>query len=197
MIKQLTVLFIFLLASISFAFAQDADTVIQQFLEQRKKMMEEIMKAFDDDDFFKGDAIDDKMFDQLRKHGLGGFHGFSSTGNNVKVEERAEKDGSISIVITPKNKDMKLDIKTTKEQIVIHSEMMEKVENESKQGKSQSYSRSSFSQTIPIPTGFEAQKPKQEGESIVIALVPTEKSNFKPDSKGRMPIQKGYEEETI
>lgn len=178
-------------------FAQDADEVIQKFLEQRKQMMEEIMKAFDDDDFFKGDAFDDKMFDQLRKHGLGGFHGFNSIGHNVKVEEKVEKDGSISVIITPQNKNMKVDIKTTKDQIVITSEMIMDQKNKSDQGTSRQYSNSSSSQTIRIPFGYEAKTPTTKGQSIVISLVPKDKSNFKPNSKGRIPVQKRTGEETI
>lgn len=184
------------------SFAQqpdDADRVVQQFLEQRKKMMEEIMKAFDDDDFFKrgNDAFDDKMFDQIRKHGFRGFQGFNSTGNNVKVEEKMEKNGSISVIITPKNEKIKLDIKTTKDQIVIKSQMMSDIENKNSQGSTRSYSQSSYSQTIRIPRGFEAQNPKAKDKSIIITLIPKAKGKFKPDSKGRVPVQKGYGEETI
>tara|TARA_Y100000385_G_scaffold265208_1_gene299288 strand:+ start:254 stop:880 length:627 start_codon:yes stop_codon:yes gene_type:complete len=184
------------------SFAQqpdDADKIVQQFLEQRKKMMEEVMKAFDDDEFFKrgDDSFDDKMFDQIRKHGFRGFQGFSSSGNNVKVEERVEKDGSISVIITPKNEKIKLDIKSTKDQIVIKSEMMSDVENKNAQVTTKSYSKSSYSQTIRIPNGFEAQSPKAKDKSIIIKLTPKAKGKFKPDSKGRVPVQKGYGEETI
>ena len=194
-------IFIFTLILSLNVFAQtndNADKVVQQFLEQRKKMMEEIMKAFEEDDFFKGrDLFDDKMFDQIRKHGFKGFEGFNAGGNNVQVEEKVEKDGSISVIITPKNKNIKLDIKTTNNHIVIKSEMMADIENKNEQGTSRSYSRSSYSQTIAIPTGFDAKDPVKKGESIVISLVPKEKGNFKPDNKGRVPVQKGYGEETI
>lgn len=190
-------LFVLILLFSATVFSQDADEVIQQFLEQRKQMMEQIMKAFDDDDFFKGDAFDDQMFDQIRKHGLGGFHGFNSTGHNVKVEEKVEKDGTISVIITPQNKNLKVDIKTTEDQIVITSEMMEKVENQNKQGSMQSYSKSSSSQSVRIPNGYIAQTPKAKNQSVVITLVPKDKSKFKPDSKGRIPIQKKQGDETI
>lgn len=193
---------ILLLFSVTFmaqALAQNADEVIEQFLQQRKKMMEQIMKAFDDDDFFKDEFFDDsdKMFDQLKKQGLGGFHGFNSTGHNVKIEEKVQKDGTISVMITPQNKNLKVDIKTTDNQIVIRSEMLSEVENQNKQGTSKSYSKSSSTQTIQIPYGYHAKTPKKQGESIVISLVPKEKSHFKPDSKGRIPIQKSPGDETI
>lgn len=177
----------------------NADKVVQKFLEQRKKMMEEIMKAFDEDDFFKrgSDAFDDKMFDQIRKHGFRGFQGFNSNGNNVKVEEKVEKNGNISVIITPKNKNIKLDIQTTKDQIIIKSKTMSDIKNEKKQGTTRSYSQSSYSQTIRIPSGFEAQSPNAKDKSVIITLIPKAKSKFKPDSKGRVPVQKGYGEETI
>ena len=175
----------------------EADRVVQQFLEQRKRMMEEIMKAFDDDDFFRDSGFNDKVFDQIRKHGFRGFEGFNSSGNNVSVQERMEKDGSISVIITPKNKNIKLDIQTTKDKIVIKSEMMEKIENKNSQGASMNYSKSSYSQTIAIPSGFTAKNPTQKDKSIVISLVPKDKGYFKPDSKGRVPVQKKDDEETI
>lgn len=177
----------------------DTDKVIQQFLEQRKKMMEGIMKAFDDDEFFKSgnEAFDDKMFDQIRKHGFHGFQGFNSSGNNVSVEEKVEKDGSISVIITPKNKKIKLDIQTNKDQIVIKSQRMSEVENKNKEGITRNYSQSSYSQTISIPNGFEAKDPKAQGKSIVINLFPKAKGLFKPDKKGRVPVQKSYQEDTI
>lgn len=177
----------------------DVDKVVQQFLEQRKKMMEEIMKAFDEDDFFKeGDAaFDDKMFDQIRKQGFRGFQGFNSTGNNVKIKEKVEANGDISVLITPKSKNIKLDIQTSDNQIVIKSERMSDVENKNKQGVSRSYSKSSYSQTIRIPNGFTAKAPVKKDDSIVITLSPKAKSKFKPDSKGRVPVQKGYGDETI
>lgn len=198
--KAIILILNFLIMTSSFAQqGDDADKVVQQFLQQRKKMMEDIMKAFDDDDFFKesNEAFDDKMFEQIRKHGFRGFHGFSSSGNNVKVEEKVEEDGTISVIITPKNENIKLDIKTSKDQIHIKSEKISKIENKSKEGISKSYSQSSYSQTIQIPNDFEAQDPKARGKSIVIVLIPKAKGKFKPDSKGRVPVQKGYGEETI
>lgn len=176
-------------------YAQDA--VIQQFLEQRKKMMEEIMNAFEDDEFFKDDFSDDGLFDSIRKHGFKGIRGFKSSGNNVKIEERIEKDGSISVVITPNNKNIKLDIKTQNNKIEIKSEVIENIENKNKSGSSSSYSKSSYTRTISIPNGFTAKDPYQESKSIIISLVPKNKNQFKPISNGRIPIKKMLGDEAI
>ncbi|MEX1100242.1 MAG: hypothetical protein WEB87_07440, partial [Bacteriovoracaceae bacterium] len=116
-------------AMTSAAFAQNThDEIIQRFLEQRKSMMEDIMKAFDDDEFFKDDFFQDDLFESLRQHGLGGFKGFSGIGNNISVEERMEKDGSISVIITPKDKNTDLNIETTDDKITIKSQV--RVEDE-------------------------------------------------------------------
>lgn len=180
------------------AWAQNShDEIIHKFLEQRKNMMEDIMKAFDDDEFFKDDFFDDEMMDALKQFGLGGFKGFQGRGNNISVQERMEKDGSISVVITPKQKDAKLDIVTKENSIVIKSEVKVEEENVQGQSRSKTISTRSFSQSVAIPQGYKAQNPKKEGESIVISLVPNKKNILKPDNKGRMPIQKAPGEETI
>lgn len=195
MVKLLAFLMGFIGAS---AFAQDShDEIIQKFLEQRKKMMEDIMKAFDDDEFFKDDFFQDDLFESLRQHGLGGFKGFQGGGENVKVEERMEKDGSISVVITPQNENTQLDIVTKDDRITIKSEV--KVEEESSEGqsKSKSISMRSFTRTVAIPQGYKAKSPKKNGRSIVISLVPDEGNILRPDKDGRVPVKKRAGEETI
>ena len=172
------------------AFGQNThDEIIQNFLEQRKRMMEDIMKAFDDDEFFQDDFFQDDMFKALRQHGLGGFKGFNGVGDNIRVEEKMQKDGTISVVITPQNEKTDLNIETTDDRITIKSQM--KVEEENVQGKarSKSISMQSFSRSIAIPEGYVAKTPKKEGKSIVISLVPQEGNILKPDEDGRVPIK--------
>src|SRR5690554_3985354 len=147
------------------ALAQDShNEIIQRFLEQRKRMMEDIMKAFDDDEFFKDDFFDNDIFESLRREGLSAFQGFQGGGKNVSVEERMEKDGSISVVITPQSEDIQLDIETKEDRIVIKSEMRVEEESVQGQGRSKSISTRSFSQTVAIPQGYEAKKPAKEGK---------------------------------
>lgn len=180
------------------AAAQDShDEIIQKFLEQRKRMMEDIMKAFDDDEFFQDDFFQDDLFESLREHGLGGFRGFQGGGKNVKVEERMEKDGSISVVITPQNEDTKLDIVTKDDRITIKSEVRVEEKNEQGRSRSKSVSVRSFSRTVAIPQGYRAKAPKKEGKSIVISLVPKEGNILKPDKDGRVPIKRKEGEEVI
>lgn len=193
-------IFIFFCTIISLeAFGQKThDELIQEFLEQRKQMMEKVMKAFDDDSFFDDDFDDSGLFDQIRKQGFKGFNGFNSSGNNVKIVEKVEDDGSMSILITPKNESVKLDIETTDHFIKIKSEMMEKVENQQGKSFSSNISRSSFTQSIRIPNGFEAQNPTAQGKSIKIVLVPKDTSIIKSSyPKGKKPIGKRPGEKAI
>ncbi|MCO4755781.1 MAG: Hsp20 family protein, partial [Bacteriovoracaceae bacterium] len=166
------------------------DEIIQRFLKEREKMMKDIMKAFDDDEFFQDDFFKDDMFEALKKHGLGGFKGFSGAGDNIEVEEKMESDGTISVIITPKTKDSELNIETTENVISIKSEV--KVKEESTQGgsSSQSISVRSFNRSIAIPQGFKAQAPKKQGDSIVITLVPVKKDVFQPRKDGKVPVKK-------
>jgi len=201
--KIIISLLISMFALSSFAQTESDKEILQQFFQQRKQMMEEVMKAFDDDAFdddafFNKDFFDDdQLFDSLKKKGFGNIDRFSQKGNNVKVQERIEKDGSISIVITPANKHLKLDINTTKDSIKIKSEMMFVESKKSKSQSLRSSSRSTSSQTIRIPFGYIALDPTQEGKSIKISLIPKSKKYVKPNKDGQVPIQKRRGEKTI
>lgn len=158
--------------------------IIEKFLNQRKKMMESLMKAFDDDDFFKEDFFSDKdLFDSFK------FKGFQGQGDNVKIEEVMEKDGTISLFITPLNKDTNLDINTDAQSITIKSS--------TKKEEGNSMSQSSFSKMISIPEGYTATPPTKDGDRIKIGLVPSKKNPLKPNKDGRIPIPKMKGEKTI
>lgn len=198
--KTLFLIFILLISSSVFA-QKSHDELLQDFLKQRKAMMEQMMKAFNDDDFFKDDFDDDGMFEALKQNGLQGFRNFHSQGGNVKIEEKAQQDGSIDVLITPQNENIKLDIQTKNNMITVKSETMEKVENQDQGGNSSSsMSRSSTSQMVRIPNGFTAQNPVQEGKTIKISLIPEsgKKSIIKTNyPKGVKPIGKAHGEDTI
>jgi len=171
--------FFVLIFNPTFSYAQKShDELIQDFLNQRNNMMEEVMKAFDDDSFFDDDFDNKNLFDQIKKQEFKGFSGFNTTGKNVKIEEKIERDGTIIILITPANDNVKLDIETTESLIKIKSETIEKVENKNNGNVSSSSSRSSYNQSISIPRGFKAQAPSQKGKTIRIALIPN-KGNAK------------------
>jgi len=169
--------FIFLLLLSQFTYAQQShDEIIQRFIEQRKQMIEEMTKAFDDDAFFSDDFKADQLFDSIQKSGIAGF---KSGERNVKVEEKVKDDGSIDVVITPQSENVNLDIETKDNRISIKSEMRVKEKKESDQGSSQVLSHSSFSRSVSIPDGFTASSPKQVDKSIVITLVPNEGQEIK------------------
>lgn len=189
MLKLIT----FLITFSSFSLmAQDShDQLIQKFIEQRREMMEQMMKAFDDDDFFNDEDFGgDKVFDQLKKHGIGGFGTFKTTGNNVAVEEKMNDDGSIDVIITPKTENINLDIQTKENSITIKSETRVEEKNEDQMGSSQVFSSSSFSSSVRIPDGYTAQNPKQVDKSIVITLVPDKENKLLKDKDGRVPLKK-------
>ncbi len=178
--------------------AQSRDEILEEFLKERKKMMESIMKMFEEDSHF-GDSFFDDDFDPFK-----GMKSFKGTGQKIDIEEKYEEDGSISILITPKQENMSLDIQTKDGFIIIKSET--KVEEKNEQGGStfKNYSMSSFSRSIAIPDGYSAKGPVAEGKSLKISLVPSsevKKIMQKPDpsktNDGKMPIMKRAGEETI
>ncbi len=182
---------IFLILISFSSYAQTRDEIIEEFRKERSQMMKEIMKMFKDDDFMQDDFFGSDMhpFDNIE-------HLKKIGGENISIEERSEKDGSISIIITPKNKDISLDISTENNQITIKSET--KIEETTKENgnSSTSVSNSRSQRSISIPAGFKALSPKQEGEGIKISLVPA-KSKVKRIYKDKFPVKKRAGEVTI
>lgn len=185
--------FLFLISN--YSIAQTREEIIEEFKRERAIMMEEIQKIFAEEfsgaDSFFGDSDMDSLFDQ---------RSITGGGNNISVEQKYEKDGSISILITPKNKNVNLDINTKNNMITIKSETKVEQVDEQSGNKSKSVSMSSFSKSISIPSGYKAKNPTQEGETIKIALIPQDKIKKlmvpkKEDSK--VPIGKRPGEDTI
>ena len=184
-------LFLFLLIFSQFSFAQTRDEIIEEFRREREKMMKEIMKMFKDDSFMNDDFFGEDMhpFDNIERLK-------KLRGDNVAIEEKNEKDGSISITITPKNKDINLDISTENNMITIKTETKVKETVDEEGNTYSSMSSSSSTRSIAIPEGFEAMAPKQVGEGILISLKPTEKK-VKDVYKDRIPLKKKPGEMTI
>lgn len=183
-------------------FAQTREELIEEFRRERAKMMNEIMKMFQDD--FSGS---DTFFDDMDMDSLFSDRSFMGGGQNVSVEQKYEKDGSISILITPKNENVSLDIQTTESMITIKSETkVEQVDDENG-NTTKSYSMSSFSKSISIPSGYTAQKPVAAGKSLKIVLMPksgmkniiTPKNSQKiaPKKQEKVPVGKRPGEETL
>ena len=156
----------------------DTEKILEKFLEHRKKMMEEVMKAFEGDDMIMDDFFKDE--------------GFRGIGQDFTIEENTTADGNMAIYITPKNKNVNLDIKTQDNRIVIKSETKVKQEDQDQQGSSTMLSSSSYTKSIGIPFGHKALDPVAEGSSIKIVLVPVKRKE-----NGRVPINKPAGGETL
>ena len=181
-------LIFFLLSLSSLAFGQTQDQVNERIREIRSRMMEEMNKMFDDDSFMSDDFFGSNMhpFDNINRLKRSG-------GQNVTIEEKNEKDGSISVLITPQNKNVSLDISTENNLITIKTETKIEETHEESGNTSRSMSASRSQRSIQIPRGFRALSPKQEGKSIKITLTP-EKHKKKND---KVPVKKRAGEITI
>lgn len=175
--------------------AQTREEILQQFMEERKIMMEQMIEMFqndfESDSFFQSDVPDS----------LNSFGG-KTLGNNFQIEEKEERDGSISIIITPQTENMSLDIQTKDNSIIITSEMKVEESNEQGEQRFKSFSKSSSSKVVNIPKGFTAKAPIVEGKGFKISLIPSSKVDstskkkyFK--KKGMVPIGKMPGEDTL
>jgi hypothetical protein len=175
--------------------SQTREEIVEQFMKERKQMMEQMIKIFQDDfnndDFFKDDI------DPFKKGSS-----FKSFGTNVLIEEKYENDGSISIIITPKTQNMSLDIQTKKNSIVIKTELNITESKDQGEQSSRFSSKSSSTKSIQIPQGYKAVSPVGYGKGIKVSLVPLEgiKKKSVPKKKFHkkmIPIGKRPGEETI
>ena len=104
--------FLLTVLSLSFlslsGYGQSRDEIIEDFIEQRKKMMEQMIEMFHDD--FNGDSFFQDDFDPFDS--FSNMKSFSGVGSQIKIEEKYEEDGTISLIITPQKDNLSLDIKT-------------------------------------------------------------------------------------
>ncbi len=170
----------------AFSQGRSHNEILEDFLKQRKQMMEKMMKAFDDDSFFNNDDFSS-------------MNGFKISGSNIEITERQLSDGNIEIMITPKKDNINMDIQTQNNRITIKTET--RVEKSTDQGGNvfKSQSMSSSSRSIAIPEGYQAKSPVGSGKSIKITLVPNEKIKkiVLPSNGGKIPLKKRRGEETI
>jgi HSP20 family molecular chaperone IbpA len=155
--------------------AQTRDELLEEFMQERRKMMESMMEMFNE-------SFEDDFFDTTDP--WGDMKSFKGVGSNISIEEKYEKDGSISILIKPQNKDVNLDIQTTDEMITIKSEIRQKSDS--------GMSMSSFSKSIGIPNGYKAKSPEAVDGGIKISLVPSSevKSIMQDKKKDAKPLLK-------
>lgn len=188
--KLIFVLFLSVMTLNSYSQNKTHSEMLEDFLQQRKKMMEEMMKAFEDDDFFKDDFLGDS-FRNLK--------GFSGMGEKIKIEQNQKSDGKIEVVITPLQENIDMDIQTENNYITIKTKT--RIEEKKEDGDSffSSHSMSSSSRSIRIPDGYKASVPEAKGKSLLITLTPSAemKKIVLPDSNGRVPVQKRVGEKSI
>lgn len=182
-----------LLLSFSVFAQTHTERFLEEFMKQRQKMMEEIRKAFEDDEMIIDNFFeDDEFMQEFRKGNFGSLRGFRGTGEDFTIEERTTDKGETAIYITPKDQNVNLDIKTEDNRIVIKSETKVKEENQGQYGSAQVFSARSYTRSIGIPFGYKASDPVAEGNSIKIVLVPTSKSE-----NGRIPIGRSGSDQTL
>ncbi len=187
-------LFLILFLATNSLYAQDEmsqrEKILQEFMESRKAMMDKMLDAFGEDDFFQDD-MDDDFFKSI----IGDrFQKFQSS-KMVSVESLTNNDGSIDVFIRPIDKTVKLDIETKSDAIVVKAKQVEKIENESKSGLSFRSSNQSMTQTVPIPFGYIAKAPREVDGKILISLVKKGRGAVKDLDKVPLPKREG--EDTI
>lgn len=184
---------VFMALSATLSFGQSREELLDQFIQMRKQMLEEVQKIFDED------LSTDNFFSDNFK-GFNGFKSFSSGGQNLNIEEKYLENGKIVYLITPKNKNISFEITTDNGQIQISSEMAKKEDSSSQFGQSQFFSMSKSQRSIAIPEGYKVIGPEKEGDAVKITLVPetTQHQIVKPKKdSNRIPISKVPGEQTI
>lgn len=182
--------------------AKDFDTRIEKMLEARQGLMKRLFEAFgeNEDKFFNDmDKDFESMIKKIRKEGFKNFggHTFGMNGSNVAIKQVQEEDGTISVFIKPKDKNVKLNIETTQRSIEVKSEMKVEKTEQGQGGSFKSFSSSSFSKTVTIPYGYSAKPPVETKEGVKISLVPDNKKLKRQSNRGRKPIRKRKGESTI
>lgn len=163
--------------------AQTRDEMIEEFMQERKKMMESIMNLFNEE--FEQDFFD-------TNDPFGNVGAFKGGGNSVSVEEKYEDNGDISIIIKPKGEHVNLDINTTENMITIKSEVKQQTKTDEQGNSFQSSFSSSSSQSIGIPSGYKAKDPVAVDGGIKITLVPSTrmKHTINPNQHKNKPKKK-------
>ncbi len=183
----------------SITFAQSRDEMLKMFKEQRKQMIQQMMKLFQDD--FSSDSFIDDDFDPFS--GLGQMNSFNQDGESIEIKEEYKKDGTIEYTVIPKDKNMTVDIQTTDDSISIKTETKIEQVDEENGNQVKSYSSKSLSRIINAPEGYKVRKPENTSDGVKITLVPTgkvQKIISKPkdqQDKKLIPIGKRAGEETI
>lgn len=173
---------ILLCCNLSFA-NEDRRQMIEDFLKQRDKIMKGMVDSFGDDSFFSGQSMfSDDLLEKFDKN----LFGQSKFATQVTISQVRQENGDIMVSITPKSKNIKLDIQTTDDLLTVTSKTLMEQEDESDRGKAVIKSMSSSSQSIAIPTGYKLSSPKAQGDSVVYIM-----SKEAGDTKSLKPLDIG------
>lgn len=156
------------------AYAKDGrHLMIEEFIKKREQMMNDLMN---DDSFFSGQGMfDDDLINRFDTNSFGSNRLVS----NVQITQTKKDNGDIKVTITPKSKNIKLDIQTTDQLLTVTSKTLVEQEDESESGNSIMKSMSSSSQSIGIPYGYKLGEPKTEADSVIY-LMTKQKAGKKP-----------------
>ena len=170
-----------------YAFADDSrEEMIKDFLRQRERIMQDMMDSFDNDDFFNGSTgFDDSIIDKFDKS----FFRNNSLAKEVLIDQKKMPNGDIVVKITPKKKNIKLDIKTDENEITVISKKLIEQKDEGQDSHSFMKSSSTSTQSIGVPFNYEITGPVKEGESIIYTM--------KKKMSGKAPVKKSKWDKTI
>ena len=151
-----------------YAFADDSrEEMIKDFLKQREKIMQDMMDSFDNDDFFKGTTgFDDSIINKFDKS----FFRNNSLAKDVAIDQKKMPNGDIVVKITPKKKNIKLDIQTDENKITVTSKRLIEQKDEQQDTRSFMKSSSTSTQSIGVPFDYKITGPVKEGESIIYTM---------------------------
>jgi HSP20 family molecular chaperone IbpA len=196
-VVELFVVTLFIFSAVAYAqsddqFQSDREKMMAEFMKSRKRMMDTMLDAFGEDEFFK-EGMEDDFFksilgDRFKKLDSG----FGNQKSLISINQVRNKDGSIEVFIKPKDESVQLDIETKDEAIVVKGKHMEKIENKNNGHVSTSMSQSSFSNSIRIPFGYKAGEPEAIKDQIKIVLSPN-----RVNPAGKVPVGKRNGENTL
>ncbi|WP_367606431.1 Hsp20/alpha crystallin family protein [Legionella sp. W05-934-2] len=151
-----------------------------------KQKNKTIIDPFDNDPFFQSHNDIFKEFDKMHQamqrlmnhqfskmqHSLAtGFPDLNSTNsNNIQIKEG--KDELVYKIKLPKESDNKIDVSVKNGQLIISSNVTQKITREEDNSKRVSYSHSSHTQSFQIPNGYDEKSmtTKMKGTNLIITL---------------------------
>ena len=168
-----------------FAQSNSQDDMMKEFIKSRQRMMNEMIKAFDEESFTSDYMSEDFLKDIL---GYKFNENFGESESMVGIKQVQKTDGSVDLFLKPRDQSVSMDIDTQESVIIIKAVQKSEVKNESKKQVTRKISRGEYSQSITIPFGFTASSPKVVDGRVKITLTPNKKN--KPDLIDRKPITK-------